>query len=294
MKSINKNRRVWLAYALIIPQLIITVIFFIYPVIQSIISSFYSSNFWGTITHFIGLKNYTDLLLNSKYLSSFLTTAVFAISVSFISMGLGLLFATLIMRVLKGARIYKTLLLWPYAIATATTGIVWGFLFNPAIGVITWVLAHFGITWNYSSNGNQALIMTIMGSSWQQISYNLIFFIAALSAVPKSVLEAASIDGAGKFKTFWQITFPLISPTTFFLVTINLVYAFFDTFGLIATMTQGGPANSTNTLVYNVYSTGFIGQQMGSSSAQSVILMLIVIILSVIQFKYIEKKVHYS
>ncbi|WP_151194387.1 sn-glycerol-3-phosphate ABC transporter permease UgpA [Cysteiniphilum sp. JM-1] len=284
----------WLPYLLILPQLVITLLFFIYPAIQSIISSFYSSNFWGTVSHFVGFENYWALLSDSSYLQSFITTAIFSVAVTFLAMGLGLLFAVLVMRVIRGVKIYKTFILWPYAVATAVTGVLWGFLFNPAVGVVTWVLAHFGVDWNYYSNGTQALMVTIFGASWQQVSYNFIFFLAGLAAVPKSMLEAAAIDGAGPIRRFWQITFPLISPTTFFLLTINLVYAFFDTFGIIATMTQGGPADSTNILVYNVYATGFIGQQIGSSSAQSVILMLIIIILSVIQFKYIEKKVHYA
>ncbi len=294
MQQQNFYRSSTLAYILILPQLVITILFFIYPAIQSVIGSFYSSNFWGTISHFSGLTNYIDLFTNKSYLQSFVTTAIFSIAVAFLAMALGLLFAVLVMRVLRGARIYKTFILWPYAVATAVTGILWGFLFNPAVGVITWILAHFGVDWNYYSNGSQALFVTILGASWQQISYNFIFFLAGLAAIPKSMFEAAAIDGAGPFRRFWQIAFPLISPTTFFLLTINLVYAFFDTFGIIATMTQGGPANATNILVYNVYATGFIGQQIGSSSAQSVVLMVIVIVLSAIQFKYIEKKVHYA
>ena len=283
----------WIPYVLVLPQLLITILFFIYPAVQSISGSLYDSNFWGTINHFVWLGNYTALLKNSAYLGSFALTMIFSFAVTFLAMSGGLLFAVLVNRVLKGAKVYKTLILWPYAIASVVTGVLWGFLFNPGLGLVTWLLEHIGVNWNYSTNGTQALLVITLGAAWQQVSYNFIFFMASLLAVPKSILEAASIDGAGPFKRFWQICFPLISPTTFFLLTINLVYAFFDTFGIIATMTQGGPSNATNTLVYNVYKTGFIGQQMGSSAAQSVILMIIVIFLSVIQFKYVERKVHY-
>ena len=220
-------RSSWVPYLLILPQLVITILFFIYPAIQGIIGSFYSSNFWGTIKHFVGLQNYVELLTDTGYLKSFVTTAIFSISVAFLAMAAGLLFSVLVMRVLRGAKVYKTFILWPYAVATAVTGILWGFLFNPAVGLFTWIFAHFGVEWNYLSNGPQALFVTILGSSWQQVSYNFIFFLAGLAAIPTSMHEAAAIDGAGPIKRFWQITFPLISPTTFFLLTINLVYAFF-------------------------------------------------------------------
>lgn len=287
-------RSSWIAYAFVIPQLIITGLFFIYPAVQSLTGSLYSSNFWGTISHFAWFDNYKLMLSDSNYINSFLTTLIFASSVSIITLSVGLLFAVLVVRVSRGNKIYKTLLLWPYAIASVITGVLWGFLFNPGLGVLTWLFNLVGVNLNYTVNGTHALIIVILGASWQQISYNFIFFLAGLMAIPKSLLEAASIDGATIFQRFWHITFPLISPTMFFLITINMIYSFFDTFGIIATLTHGGPANATNTLVYNVYKTGFIGQQTGYSAAQSVILMIIVISLSVIQFKYVERRVHYS
>ena len=290
---INVFRNRYLPYFLIAPQIIVTLLFFIWPALAALKQSFFLQDAFGLKHHFVWLKNYYFLFASHYYWHSIEITLIFSIAVSVFTLISALLIATLANRVIKGANLYKTLLIWPYAVAPAIAGILWRFLFNPAVGIIAYVLAKLGYHWNYVLNGNQALLLVILAAIWQQFSYNFLFFLAGLQAIPKSLLEAAAIDGAGPFRRFYHIVFPLLSPTTFFLLVMNLIYAFFNTFGIVQVMTKGGPANATNTLVFKVYNDGFVGMNFGSSATQSVILMLIVISLTVLQFKYIERKVHY-
>lgn len=279
-------------YILVAPQLIVTAVFFLWPAGEAIKDSFFRQDAFGLHHHFVWLNNFIELFTSTNYLHSFQVTLVFSFFVALIALSSALLMALLVHRVIRNS-CYKTFLIWPYAVAPAIAGILWRFLFDPAIGVIGNELHLFGFNWNYILQGKQALFLVIVAAAWQQFSYNFIFFLAGLMAIPKSLIEASAIDGAGPFGRFWTIIFPLLSPTTFFLLTINLIYAFFQTFGVIQTVTEGGPANATNILVYKVYYDGFYGLNIGSSDAQSVILMLIVIGLTFIQFRYIERKVHY-
>ena len=286
--------RGWLLPILLIsPQLIISIIFFFYPAGQAISNSLYLPDPFGLSSEFVGLENFLFLFGDSYYLSSFVTTIFFSTSVSVLSMGLGLYFALLADRIFKGAGVYKTLLIWPYAIAPAIAGVLWLFMFNGNIGLASYYLKALGYEWNHTLKGDQAMFLVILASSWGRISYNFLFFLAGLQAIPKSIIEAAAIDGASFWKRFGTIVIPLLSPITFFLLVVNIVYAFFDTFGVIHTITSGGPEQSTTILVYKVFSDGFVSQDLGSSAAQSVILLVLVGILTVIQFKYIERKVHY-
>lgn len=289
-----KFQQRWLAWLFIGPQLLVTCVFFIWPALEAAIQSFYSQSFWGNISHYTGWQNYLDLFSSKNYWHSIGLTLFFSIMVTLLTMLIGLYLALLVQKVRYGKGIYRTLLIWPYAVAPAIAGVLFGFLFNPAIGIITYWLQHIGIHWNYFINAKQALTIAIIGSAWQQVSYNFLFFLAGLLAIPNSLLEAAIVDGANAWQRLTQVILPLLSPIAFFLLVMNLIYAFFDTFGLISTLTQGGPHNSTNILVYKVYQDGFIGQQIGSSSAQSVILMVLIALLTILQFKYVEKKVHYQ
>lgn len=282
-----------LPYLLLAPQLVITLVFFIWPAIQAGRSSFEREDPFGFRTTFVWFENYRRIFADPNYLNSLVNTAVFAVAVTALSMSLSLLLAVCVNRVMRSSRVYTTLLVWPYAVAPVVVGILWWFLFNPSIGLLPYILDGIGVTWNHRVNGEQAMILIIVAASWKQISYNFLFFLAGLQSVPRSLIEAAAIDGAGPFKRFWTIVFPLLSPTTFFLLIININYAMFDTFGIIDATTAGGPAQATNTLVYKVYTDGFIGLNLGSSSAQSVILMLIVIVLTVVQFRYVERRVQY-
>jgi sn-glycerol 3-phosphate transport system permease protein len=196
-------------------------------------------------------------------------------------------------RVLRTNRVYTTLLVWPYAVAPVVVGILWWFMFNPSIGIAPYLLRGLGINWNHRIDGSHAMLLVIIAASWKQISYNFLFFVAGLQSVPQSLTEAAAIDGAGPFKRFWTIVFPLLSPTTFFLLIVNINYAMFDTFGIIDATTSGGPSQATNILVYKVYADGFLGLNIGSSAAQSVVLMIIVVALTAIQFRYVERRVQY-
>lgn len=283
----------FLPYALLAPQLAITIIFFIWPALQAVKSSFEREDPFGFRTTFVWFENYTRVLMDPLYLNSVGRTAIFALCVTLLSMGLSLLLAVAVNRVLRTNRLYTTLLVWPYAVAPVVVGILWWFMFNPSIGIAPYILRGFGISWNHRIDGNQAMLLVVMAASWKQISYNFLFFVAGLQSVPQSLNEAAAIDGAGPFKRFWTIVFPLLSPTTFFLLIVNINYAMFDTFGLIDATTAGGPAQATNILVYKVYADGFLGLNIGSSAAQSVILMLIVIALTAIQFRYVERRVQY-
>ncbi len=286
-------RSAWLPYALVAPQIAITLVFFFWPAAQAVWYSFQLQDAFGLKTQFVGLQNYAALFKDGNYVASFKTTAIFSVLVAFFGIAISLLLATMADRVLRGAMAYKTLLIWPYAVAPAIAGVLWSFMFAPSIGIITYVLKGWGIDWNWIIKGDQAMLLVVIAAVWKQISYNFLFFLAGLQSIPKSLIEAAAIDGASPFRRFWTIVFPLLSPTTFFLLVVNCVYAFFDTFGVIDATTQGGPGQSTNILVYKVYHDGVKAADLGGSSAQSVILMFIVIVLTVAQFRFVEKKVQY-
>ncbi|MDC0437567.1 sn-glycerol-3-phosphate ABC transporter permease UgpA [Pelagibacteraceae bacterium] len=283
----------WLPALLVAPQLIISFLFFFYPSGQAIWNSLFLPDPFGLKTEYVGLDNFRFLLSDPYYLASFKTTIFFSTAVSVASMGIGLYLAALADRLIKGAGVYQTLLIWPYAIAPAIAGVLWLFLFNGNIGLISYYLQGIGYDWNHTLDGDQAMFLVVLASSWGRISYNFLFFLAGLQAIPKSIIEAAAIDGASFWRRFLTIVIPLLSPITFFLLVVNIVYAFFDTFGIVHTITSGGPEQDTNILVYKVFSDGFVSQDLGSSAAQSVILLVLVGILTIIQFKYIEKKVHY-
>jgi sn-glycerol 3-phosphate transport system permease protein len=282
-----------LPYLLLVPQLAVTLVFFIWPALQAVKSSFEREDPFGFKTTFVWFENYRRLFADPAYLGSLVKTAVFATSVTVLAMSVSLLLAVAVSRVLRTSRLYTTLLVWPYAVAPVVVGVLWWFMFNPTIGIAPYILRGFGVDWNHRVDGVDAMLLVVIAASWKQISYNFLFFVAGLQSIPQSLIEAAAIDGAGPFKRFWTIVFPLLSPTTFFLLIININYAMFDTFGIIDATTQGGPAQATNVLVYKVYSDGFLGLNIGSSSAQSVILMIVVIALTAIQFRYVERRVQY-
>lgn len=282
-----------LSYWLLLPQLIVTFLFFLWPAAQAVKSSFEREDAFGFTTTFVGFENYVTILTDPSYLKSLLTTAVFSISVTLASMAISLLLATCVDRVIRAKKAYTMLLLWPYAVAPVLAGILWLFIFHPTIGIIPFLLEKIGVIWNHRINGTQAMILIVIAASWKQISYNFLFFLAGLQSIPRSQIEAAAIDGAGPFKRFWTVVFPQISPTTFFLLVININYVMFDTFGIIDNTTSGGPARTTSTLVYKVYDDGFKNQIIGGSAAQSTILMLMVIVLTFIQFRWIERRVQY-
>jgi len=286
-------RSAWLPYALVAPQIAITVVFFFWPAIQAVWYSFHLQDAFGLKSQFVGLQNFAALLRDSNYLESFKVTALFSVLVAFSGIAISLLLATMADRVVRGALAYKTLLIWPYAVAPAIAGVLWAFMFAPSIGIISYVLKGFGVDWNWIIKGDQAMALVVIAAVWKQISYNFLFFLAGLQSIPRSLIEAAAIDGASPSRRFWTIVFPLLSPTTFFLLVINIIYAFFDTFGVIDATTQGGPAQATQILVYKVYHDGVKAADLGGSSAQSVILMFIVIALTVAQFRFIERKVQY-
>jgi sn-glycerol 3-phosphate transport system permease protein len=286
-------RSAWLPYLLVAPQLAITVVFFFWPASQAVWYSFQLQDAFGLRTQFVGLQNFQTLFRDPNYLASFRTTAIFSVAVAGIGIALSLLLAVMADRVVRGAMAYKTLLIWPYAVAAAVAGVLYAFMFAPSIGIVTYMLRRFGIHWNWVIDGNQAMLLVIMAAVWNQISYNFLFFLAGLQSIPKSLIEAAAIDGAGPARRFWTIVFPLLSPTAFFLLVVNVVYAFFGTFGIIDAITQGGPAQSTQILVYKVFHDGVKAADLGGSSAQSVILMAIVMALTVVQFRFIERRVQY-
>jgi sn-glycerol 3-phosphate transport system permease protein len=282
-----------LPYALLVPQVIITLVFFYWPAIQAVWQSFLLQDAFGLSTAFIWFDNYRDLFSQPDYYRTIGTTLLFSGGVALLSLSIALLLATQADKQLAGAGIYRTLLIWPYAVAPAVAGVLWAFMFQPSLGVIARGLRDLGIDWNPLLNGDHAMIMVVLAATWKQISYNFLFFLAGLQSIPRSVIEAAAIDGARPARRFWTIIFPLLSPTMFFLLIVNIVYAFFDTLGLIDAMTAGGPGKSTETLVYKVYADGRLGGNLGGSAAQSVMLMIIVIGLTAIQFRYVEKKVTY-
>ena len=290
-RVVFQNR--WLPYLLVAPQLAITLIFFFLPAGQAIYQSVLMQDPFGLSTEFVGLQNFETLLSDPNYVSSFKITMVFSALVAFLGLAISLLLAVCADRVLRGASAYKTFLIVPYAVAPAVAGVLWMFIFNPTLGVLSYVMRMFGIDWNYLVDADQALTLLVIAAVWKQVSYNFIFFLAGLQAIPKSLLEAAAMDGAGPFRRFWTVVFPLLSPTTFFLLVMNIVYAFFDTFAIVDATTMGGPGQDTNILVYKVFVDGFRNMDFGGSAAQSVILMVIVIILTVIQFRFIERRVNY-
>ena len=282
-----------LPYLLVLPQVAVTLVFFIWPASQALYQSLLVQDAFGLSTQFVWFENFEALFADEHYLGSFKTTAVFSILVASSSLCFSLLLAVMADRVVRGTNTYRTLLIWPYAVAPAVAGALWVFLFDPTLGLIAYGLDQLGYDWNHKLNGGEAMGLVVLAAAWKQVSYNFLFFLAGLHAIPRSLVEAASIDGAGPMRRFWTIIFPLLSPTTFFLIVVNVVYAFFDTFGIIHAVTQGGPAKATEILVYKVYNDGFVGLDLGGSAAQSTILMAIVIGLTVIQFRYIERKVQY-
>jgi sn-glycerol 3-phosphate transport system permease protein len=285
----------WLFPAvLLLPQLAVTVIFFFWPAGQAIVQSVQGGDAFGLTTRFVGWDNFATLFADPNYIFSFGVTALFSAAVAILALAPGLLFAVMADRVVRGAAFYKTVLLLPYAIAPAIAGVLWMFLFNPSIGVIAYWLRWAGVDWNYLLNGRQAMLLVILAAAWKQISYNFLFFLAGLQAIPAALLEASAIDGATPRRRFWTIVFPLLAPTSFFLIVVNMVYAFFDTFGVIHNVTQGGPDKATEILVYKVWYDGIVGLDLGGSAAQSVVLMAIVIGLTAIQFRFIERRVHYA
>jgi len=283
----------WLPYVLVAPQIAITLVFFFLPAGQALYQSVLVQDAFATRSQFVWFENFSALFADPLYLASFRVTAVFSALVAVSGLALALLLAVFADRIVRGAAVYKTLLIWPYAVAAAVAGVLWLFLLSPSIGVITFALRKFGIDWNYYLNGGQALALVLVAAVWKQISYNFLFFLAGLQAIPASMIEAAAIDGAGPFRRFWTIVFPLLSPTTFFLLVVNVVYAFFDTFAIIDATTQGGPGHATQILVFKVYQAGMQALDLSGSAAQSVVLMLIVIALTVVQFRFVERKVHY-
>ena len=286
-------RSAWLPWVLIAPQVVVIAVFFFWPAAQALVQSVQQSNAFGTSVEWVGLDNFRNLWNDPTYLASFYTTALFSTLVAVLGIGISLLLAVFADRIVKGALVYKTLLIWPYAVAPAVAGVLWLFMFAPSVGVVSYWLRAAGVDWNHLLNGSQAMTLVIMAAVWKQISYNFLFFLAGLQSIPKSLIEAAAIDGARPWRRFWTIVFPLLSPTTFFLFVINIVYAFFDTFGIIDAATEGGPGKDTSILVYKVYYDGFKAMDLGGSAAQSVVLMVIVVVLTVVQFRFVEKKVNY-
>lgn len=280
-------------FLLLLPQLVITVLFFYWPASQAVWQSFLLEDAFGTSTEFVWFENYQMLFADPGYLKAFINTIIFSTFVCVFSLSIALLFAVMADRRLRGGEIYKTLLIWPYAVAPAIAGVLWIFMFDPSLGMLARGLQSLGIPWNPRLNGNHAMLLVILAATWKQISYNFLFFLAGLQSIPKSVIEAAVIDGARPMRRFWTIVFPLLSPTTFFLLVVNIVYVFFDTFGIIDTVTGGGPSGATETLVYKVFADGKGGSNLGGSAAQSVILLIMVIALTAIQFRFIERKVSY-
>ena len=282
-----------LPYLLVAPQVVITLIFFIWPATQAVYQSFLIEDAFGMSTEFVWFENFVYLASDQQYLESFGRTIFFSVCVAFLSVSLALILAGFADRIIKGATTYRTLLIWPYAVAPVLAGALWVFMFNPTLGIFPYLFEFVGIDWNHYLNGSQAMMLVVIAAAWKQIAYNFLFYLAAMQSIPRSLIDAAAIDGAGPIRRFFDHIFPMISPTTFFLIVINAVYAFFDTFGIIHAITQGGPANATTILVYKVYNDGFVGLDLGGSAAQSVILMFLVVAMTVVQFRYIERRVEY-
>ncbi|MBL8360723.1 MAG: sn-glycerol-3-phosphate ABC transporter permease UgpA [Rubrivivax sp.] len=283
----------WLPWLLVLPQLAIVLVFFFWPAAQALYFSVLQQDAFGTSTQFVGMDNFRALFADDSYIASFKTTAVFSLLVATLGLVVSMALAVMADRVVKGASVYKTLLIWPYAVAPVVAGVLWLFMFAPSIGVVSYALRAAGIDWNHLLNGTHAMILIVLAAVWKQVSYNFLFFLAGLQSVPRSLIEAAAIDGAGPWRRFWTVQFPLLTPTTFFLLVINIVYAFFDTFAIVDAATSGGPGKDTAILVYKVYFDGFKTMDLGGSAAQSVVLMGIVVALTVVQFRFVERKVNY-
>lgn len=282
-----------LPWLLVAPQLLVTLVFFLWPAGQAIEQAFYQEDAFGLSREFVALENFIELLQDPYYYNSIGVTLVFSVAVAVSGLSIALVLATMADRIIRGQMVYQTLLIWPYAVAPALAGVLWWILFDPAQGPIALWLEYMGIEWDHFVNGGDAMVLVVIAATWKQISYNFLFFLAGLQAIPRSLIEAAAIDGAGPVRRFWDIVFPLLSPTAFFLLVMNIVYAFFETFGVIDATTAGGPGQSTKILVYKVYEDGFVGLDLGGSAAQSVILMMIVGLMTVVQFRFIERKVQY-
>ena len=283
----------WLPWALIAPQALVIAVFFFWPAGQALVQSLQQSDAFGTSVEWVGLENFRRLWDDPRYWASFTTTAIFSVLVAGLGLMLSLILAVFADRVVRGSGLYRTLLIWPYAVAPAVAGVLWTFMFAPSIGIVSFMLQSLGFEWNHLLNGRHAMTLIVMAAVWKQLSYNFLFFLAGLQSIPKSLIEAAAIDGARPWRRFWTIQFPLLSPTAFFLLVINVVYAFFDTFAIVDTATHGGPGEETSILVYKVYFDGFKALDLGGSAAQSVVLMVIVVVLTVVQFRFVEKKVNY-
>lgn len=282
-----------LPYLLLLPQLAVTAIFFLWPAGRAVYQSFLREDIWGFSAEFVWFENFERIFSDPLYLQSFSTTIIFSAAVAILSLGLGLLLAAAADWVIRGTNTYRGMIMWPYAVAPAVAGALWYFMFNPSLGIVAFFLDALGYEWNHYIRGVDALILVIIASAWKQVGYNFLFFLAGMQAIPKSLVEAAAIDGAPPIRRFWSIIFPLLTPITFFLIVINTVYAFFETFGVIHATTDGGPVQATSILVFKVFKTGFEGQDLGSSSAQSVVLMAIVIVLAIVQFRYLDRRVNY-
>jgi sn-glycerol 3-phosphate transport system permease protein len=293
MEKRVRFRSAWLPWALVAPQMAVVLVFFFWPAAQALYQSVLQQDAFGISTEYVGLANFERLFDDPSYLASFKVTALFSVMVAGFGLVIALLLAVMANRVLRGASVYKTLLIWPYAVAPVVAGVLWLFMFASPYGVVAYALRWLGMDWNHLLNADHALALIVMAAVWKQISYNFLFFLAGLQSIPQSLIEAATIDGASPWRRFWTIVFPLLSPTTFFLLVINIVYAFFDTFAIVDATTHGGPGKDTAILVYKVYYDGFKALDMGGSAAQSVILMGIVIGLTVLQFRFVEKKVQY-
>lgn len=283
----------WLPWVLIAPQVAVIALFFFWPAARALYQSVLQSDAFGTSVEFVGLENFRNLWNDASYLASFQTTAVFSMLVATLGLTLSLVLAVFADRVVRGSVLYRTFLIWPYAVAPAVAGVLWLFMFAPSIGIVSYGIRHIGLNWDPLLNSQHAMTLIVMAAVWKQISYNFLFFLAGLQSIPKSLIEAAAIDGARPWRRFWTIQFPLLSPTTFFLLVINIVYAFFDTFAIVDAATKGGPGKDTAILVYKVYFDGFKAMDLGGSAAQSVVLMAIVVALTVVQFRFVERKVNY-
>jgi sn-glycerol 3-phosphate transport system permease protein len=283
----------WLPWVLIAPQVVVIAVFFFWPAAQALLQSAQQSDAFGTSVEWVGLENFRNLWNDDSYLASFKTTAIFSVLVATLGLSLSLLLAVFADRVVRGSGIYRTFLIWPYAVAPAVAGVLWLFMFAPSIGIVSYGIRQLGLSWDPLLNSTNAMSLIVMAAVWKQISYNFLFFLAGLQSIPKSLIEAAAMDGARPWRRFWTIQFPLLSPTTFFLLVINIVYAFFDTFAIVDAATKGGPGKDTAILVYKVYFDGFKAMDLGGSAAQSVVLMVIVVALTVVQFRFVEKKVNY-
>ena len=283
----------WLPWVLVAPQMAIVLVFFFWPAGQAVYQSVLQENAFGTSIEYVGLENFRNLWADETYLASFKTTAVFSVLVAGIGLSAALMLAVMADRIVKASSVYRTFLILPYAVAPAVAGVLWLFMFAPSIGVVSYALRAAGLDWNHLLNGNHAMILVVMAAVWKQISYNFLFFLAGLQSIPKSLIEAAAIDGAGPWRRFWTVQFPLLTPVSFFLLVINIIYAFIETFAIIDAATSGGPGKDTAILVYKVYFDGFKALDLGGSAAQSVVLMVILVALTVVQFRYVEKRVNY-